>query len=261
MELGLSGRVAIITGAARGIGRAEAWALAREGAKVVVSYKTSHIQAEELLRDIHASGGEAITVQADVSRTDDVRRMVQAALDSFGRIDILVNNASLTGADYAGPGREIVNLPETEWDAMLDVNLKGTFLCTKYVAPVMISQGWGRIINTSSIVGRMGGGPGSSHYAAAKAGVIGFTKAASKELAPFGITVNAIVPGFINTETLQRSITPESKALAIRQTPVGRFGEPGEVGALVAFLASDKAGFITGAIMDINGGRIEYSRE
>lgn len=257
MDLGLSGKVAIVTGASRGIGRAEALVLGREGADVVVVFKTSSRAAEEVAADIRAMGRRALAIGADVSSSLDVQAMVSRTLQTLGKIDILVNNAGVSGKQV-GSGKCIVDLEEEDWHAMLSVHLTGTFLCTKYVAPSMINRHWGRIVNTSSILGRVGGRPGAASYGAAKAAIIAFTKSAAIELAPHGITVNAVAPGYIETAHLKSIMSPEFMEFARKQTPLGRFAQPEELADLVVFLASDKAGFLTGAIIDFHGGRMEY---
>jgi len=254
MDMGLEGRVAIVTGARRGIGRAECHALGREGARVVAADIVLGEELDSLIADIEGMGGSAIALKVDVSAPSDVSAMVDRSIATFGRVDILVNNAALTGAEYAGPERMIPHLAESEWRSMLDVNLTGSFLCMKYTVPHMINRGWGRIINTSSIVGQVGGAMGDAHYAASKAGIIGLTKSAAKELGQYGITVIAVAPGYVDTETLRESMTEETASLARSQVPVGRFGRPEELGALVAFLASEQSAYLSGAVIDFNGG-------
>jgi 3-oxoacyl-[acyl-carrier protein] reductase len=255
MDLGLRDRVAIVTGGSKGLGRAEAEALAAEGAAVVVVTAKSVAEGEQVVRGLLDKGGRAISVQADVSRSEDVRRLVETTVKTFGRIDILVNNAGTTGPHLNKP---LVDMPEELWDFMLDNHLKSAFLCIKYVAPHMLAQGWGRIINTSSVHGRVGGRPSLGHYGAAKAGVIGLTMTAARELGPKGITANVIAPGFIGTDTLRGILAPPTLEKLKQQIPLGRIGEPEEVGRLVAFLASEAASYLNGAVLDISGGRLEY---
>jgi len=255
MDLGLKERVAIVTGGSRGLGRAEAEALAAEGAAVVVAAAKSMAEADGLARELQAKGGRAVSIQADVTRSADVERLVATTLKVFGRLDILVNNAGTTGPQYNKP---IVDMPEELWDFMIGNHLKSAFLCIKYAAPQMIRQGWGRIINTSSVHGRVGGRPTLSHYGAAKAGVVALTMTAARELGPKGITANVIAPGFIGTPTLRGILAPPTLEKLSQQIPLGRIGEPAEVGRVVTFLASEAASYLNGVVLDISGGRLEY---
>jgi 3-oxoacyl-[acyl-carrier protein] reductase len=255
MDLGLRDRVAIVTGGSKGLGQAEAEALAAEGAAIVVATAKSVKEAELVVRGLLDKGGRAVSVQADVSRAEDVQRLVQTAVKTFGRLDILVNNAGTTGPHLNKP---LVDMPEDLWDFMIGNHLKSAFLCIKYAAPHMIAQGWGRIINTSSIHGRVGGRPSLGHYGAAKAGVVALTMTAARELGPKGITANVIAPGFIGTETLRGILAPPTLEKLQQQIPLGRIGEPREVGRVVAFLASEAASYLNGAVLDISGGRLEY---
>jgi 3-oxoacyl-[acyl-carrier protein] reductase len=255
MDLGLRDRVAIVTGGSKGLGQAEAEALAAEGAAVVVATAKSVKEAEQVVRGLLDKGSRAVSVQADVSRAEDVQRLVQTAVKTFGRLDILVNNAGTTGPHLNKP---LVDMPEELWDFMVGNHLKSAFLCIKYAAPHMIAQGWGRIINTSSIHGRVGGRPSLGHYGAAKAGVVALTMTAARELGPKGITANVIAPGFIGTETLRGILAPPTLEKLQQQIPLGRIGEPKEVGRVVAFLASEAASYLNGAVLDISGGRLEY---
>ncbi len=256
MDLGLKDRVAIVTGGSKGIGRAEAEALAAEGAAVVVATAKSVAEADEVVRGLLSKGSRAISVQADVTQSAEVQRLVETTMKAFGRLDILVNNAGTTGPHLNKP---LVDMPEDLWDFMVGNHLRSVFLCIKYAAPHMIKQGWGRIINTSSIHGRVGGRPTLGHYGAAKAGVIALTMTAARELGPKGITANAISPGFIGTETLRKILPPATMEKLQQQIPLGRIGEPQEVGRVVAFLASEAASFVNGAVVDLTGGRIEYA--
>jgi 3-oxoacyl-[acyl-carrier protein] reductase len=255
MDLGLRERVAIVTGGSKGLGRAEAEALAAEGAAVVVATAKSVKEGEQVVRGVLDKGGRAIAVQADVTRTEDVQRLVQTAMTTFGRLDILVNNAGTTGPHLNKP---LVEMPEDLWDFMLTNHLRSAFLCIKYAAPHMVAQGWGRIINTSSIHGRVGGRPSLGHYGAAKAGVVALTMTAARELGPKGVTANVIAPGFIGTETLRGILAQPTLEKLQQQIPLGRIGEPAEVGRVVAFLASEAASYLNGAVLDISGGRLEY---
>jgi 3-oxoacyl-[acyl-carrier protein] reductase len=256
VDLGLKERVAIVTGGSKGLGRAEAEALAAEGAAVVVATAKSVREGDQVVRDLLDKGGRALCVQADVSQTADVQRLVETTVQTFGRLDILVNNAGTTGPHLNKP---LMEMPEELWDFMIGNHLRSVFLCIKYAAPHMVRQGWGRIINTSSIHGRVGGRPTLGHYGAAKAGVIAVTMTAARELGPKGITANVIAPGFIGTETLRGILKPETLEKLRQQIPLGRIGEPVEVGRAVTFLASEAASFVNGAILDLTGGRLEYA--
>jgi 3-oxoacyl-[acyl-carrier protein] reductase len=248
--------VALVTGGAAGIGRAEAIALAEAGVDVAVLCHTDLAGAEETARRCRALGRRAVVVQADVRRSEEVRRAVDAAVQGLGRLDILVNNAGALGAQLNVP---LLELDESTWHLMLDSHLTGTFLCIKHAAPHMVRQRWGRVINTSSVHGRVGGRPTLGHYGAAKAGVIALTRTAARELGPHGVTVNAISPGYVETERLRATLPPERLDALARQIPVGRIGTPAEIGAAVAFLASDGAAFVNGAVLDVHGGRMEYA--
>lgn len=255
MEKNLLDKVAIVTGASRGIGKAEALALAFRGAAVVVNYSRSYEEALKTVDEIKSRGGQAIHCQADVSKPEEVRAMVQTALERFGHIDILVNNAGIAGPHI---GMSVVDTPEESWDLMIAVHLKGTFLCTKYTAPTMMKQKSGKIINTASVHGQVGGRPGMGNYGAAKAGVIALTKTCARELAPYGVLVNAISLGYVDTEMLSGMPGEVREELQNRQIPLGRLGRPEEIGELVAWLASPFCSYITGSVIDINGGRMEY---
>jgi 3-oxoacyl-[acyl-carrier protein] reductase len=243
----LPGRVAIVTGASRGIGRAIAIALAAEGAKVVVNYASSSRPADEVVATITQAGGEAIALQADVSQSDQVDNLIKTVMDQWGRIDILVNNAGITRDTL------LMRMKLEDWQAVIDLNLSGVFLCTRAVAKIMLKQKAGRIVNIASVAGQMGN-PGQGNYSAAKAGVIGFTKTIAKELASRGITVNAVAPGFITTD-----MTKDLKGTEelLKYIPLGRFGQPEEVAGLVRFLAADPAAaYITGQVMNVDGGMV-----
>lgn len=242
----LNEKVALVTGAARGLGRAIALELAAAGAKVVVNYAGSEAKAAEVVEQILAKGGEAFAVQADVGQADDVERLVKAALEEFGRIDILVNNAGIARDNL------LLRMKEADWDAVLNTNLKGVYLCTKAVSKGMLKQRSGVIINISSVVG-IAGNAGQANYAAAKAGVIGFTKSMAKELAPRGIRVNAVAPGYIATDMTE--ILPEEvKNEIISRIPLGQVGKPEDIAQAVLFLASPAAGYITGQTLVVDGG-------
>jgi len=242
----LSGKVALITGSARGIGRAVAERFCAEGATIVVNDVGSDAGARETLASLEASGGRGTVEMFDVSDASQVDAAVKNIVDAHGRIDILVNNAGITRDNL------LLRMSEEEFDAVLRVNLKGTYLLTKAVTRHMMKQRIGRVVNISSVVGMMGNA-GQSNYAAAKAGIIGFTKATARELAARNITVNAIAPGFIRTA--MTAALPEAVQKGfMAQIPLGRFAEPQEVAELALFLASDAAAYITGQVIGINGG-------
>jgi 3-oxoacyl-[acyl-carrier protein] reductase len=242
----LAGQVAIVTGASRGIGRAIALDLANEGAKVVVNYASSSKAADEIVQEIQAAGGEAIAVQANVSQPDEVDRLIEAAMTTWGRVDVLVNNAGITKDTL------LLRMKPEDWQSVIDLNLTGVFLCTRAVAKIMLKQKSGRIVNIASVAGQMGN-PGQANYSAAKAGVIGFTKTVAKELASRGITVNAVAPGFITTD-----MTAGLEAEGILQfIPLGRYGTPAEVAGMVRFLSADPAAaYITGQVFNVDGGMV-----
>ena len=242
----LGERVAIITGASRGIGRATALALAAEGANVVVNYASSSAAAEEVVKTISDAGGNAIALQADVSKLDQVDTLINKTLEKFGRVDVLVNNAGITRDTL------LLRMKPEDWQAVIDLNLTGVFLCTRAVSKVMLKQKSGRIINITSVAGQMGN-PGQANYSAAKAGVIGFTKAVAKELASRSITVNAVAPGFIATD-----MTSDLKSDEIlKYIPLARYGEPQEVAGMIRFLAADPAAaYITGQVFNVDGGMV-----
>jgi 3-oxoacyl-[acyl-carrier protein] reductase len=242
----LKDKVAIVTGASRGIGKAAALALVGQGAKVVINYARSSDAAEATVKEITDAGGEAIAVQADVSQSAEVDNLIKTTLDKFSRIDVLVNNAGITKDTL------LLRMKPEQWQAVIDLNLTGVFLCTKAVSKTMLKQRSGRIINIASVAGQMGN-PGQANYSAAKAGVIGFTKTVAKELANRGITVNAVAPGFIETD-----MTHDLKSDDIIQfIPLGRYGKPEEVAGTIRFLASDPAAaYITGQVFNVDGGMV-----
>ncbi|EKU43220.1 3-oxoacyl-[acyl-carrier-protein] reductase [Lysinibacillus sp. HST-98] len=244
----LEGKVAVVTGASRGIGRAIALKLADEGAKVVVNYSGSQAKAEEVVAMIQENGGEAIAVQASISQTEEVTALMDAAVKTYGSLDILVNNAGITRDNL------IMRMKEDEWDDVLNTNLKGVFLCTKAVTRQMMKQRAGRIINISSIVG-VAGNAGQANYVAAKAGVIGLTKTTAKELASRNILVNAIAPGFIETEMTEQ-LPADIKQGMLTQIPLAKLGQPEDIAKAVAFLASDDANYMTGQTLHIDGGMV-----
>jgi 3-oxoacyl-[acyl-carrier protein] reductase len=242
----LTGKVAIVTGSSRGIGRAIALLLARQGAKVVVNSGRSTEAADQVVAEIRAAGGEAINVSADVSVAADAERLIKTAIDTFGRLDILVNNAGTTRDTL------LMRMSEDDWDAVMDLNLKGTFHCTKAAVRPMLRAKTGRIINITSVSG-LAGNAGQANYAASKAGLVGFTRSVARELASRAITCNAVAPGYVPT-ALTNVLTDELKAKAVEAIPLGRTGTPEEIAAAVLYLASDEAAYVTGHVLTIDGG-------
>ena len=239
-------RAAIVTGGSRGIGRAVCLALAEQGVNVVVNYAGSAAAAEETAALCREKGVEAIAVQASVSDAAQVDALFEKAVETFGRVDILVNNAGITRDNL------IVRISEEDFDAVIDTNLKGAFLCCKKAARLMMRQRWGRIVNISSVVG-LRGNPGQTNYSASKAGVIGLTKSLAKELSSRNVTVNAVAPGFIDTD-MTRVLSEAARTAILSQVPLGTFGQPEDVARTVAFFAGENAGYITGQVLCVDGG-------
>ncbi len=242
----LRDKVALVTGASRGIGRAVAIELASRGAFVIINYAQNESGAREALSEIENSGGKGQVRQFDVSDFSRVQDEINRAGEEFRGLHILVNNAGITKDGL------LLRMKEEDWDSVFSVNLKGVFNCTRAVAKIMMKQRFGRIVNITSIIGEMGNA-GQSNYSAAKAGIIGFTKSAAKELGSRGITVNAVSPGFIETD-MTRNLPQNVREKYIEAIPLGRFGLPGDVAKVVAFLASDGASYITGEVVRVNGG-------
>ncbi|MEG9296622.1 3-oxoacyl-[acyl-carrier-protein] reductase [Mangrovibacillus sp. Mu-81] len=246
--MNVNGKVAIVTGASRGIGREIALELAREGANVVVNYSGSESKANEVVDEIKSIGREALAIQCNVADSESVQSMVKETISHFGALDILVNNAGITKDNL------LMRMKENEWDDVININLKGVFLCTKAVTRQMMKQRSGRIINISSIVG-VSGNPGQANYVAAKSGVIGLTKTAAKELAPRGITVNAIAPGFISTDMTDQ-LPEDVRNEMLKLIPLNRFGDPKDIAKVVSFMASESSSYITGQTLHIDGGMV-----
>lgn len=242
----LDSKVALVTGASRGIGREIALTLAEEGANVVINYVGNKEKAEQVALEIKELGREALVVKADVSSSQEVEKLISSTIDYFGKIDILVNNAGITRDNL------IVRMKEDDWDKVIDTNLKSVFLLSKAVSRLMMKQKSGKIINMASVVGILGNA-GQSNYVAAKAGVIGLTKSLARELAPRGINVNAIAPGYIETD-MTGELSEEIKVKIYEQIPLGKIGSPKEIANVAKFLASEQASYITGQVIHVDGG-------
>lgn len=242
----LRDKVALVTGGSRGIGRAIVLSLAKEGAKVLINYKGNEKAAMETLEEVKKIGAEGEIFRADVSVEEEVEKMFNFILEKWGRLDILVNNAGITKDNL------LIRMKNEEWDQVINTNLKGVFYCTRAAVKIMLKQRYGRIINVSSVIG-LRGNIGQANYAAAKAGIIGFTKAVAREVASRGITVNAVAPGFILTD-MTEVLSEEMKKKVLEEIPMGRFGNPEDVANAVKFLASDEASYITGVVLSIDGG-------
>src|SRR5699024_5517034 len=247
-KMSLKGKIALVTGSSRGIGRAIALQLARKGAHVAVNYAGNEKKAEEVVLELKKIGVEAIKIRANVADEKDVKAIIEEVVKQFGRLDILVNNAGITKDNL------LLRMKADEFDSVIETNLKGAFLCTKTVARQMMKQRYGRIINIASIVG-VSGNPGQANYVAAKAGLIGLTKSTAKELATRNILVNAIAPGFITTD-MTDVLSDEQKDAILSQMPLEKLGEPEDVANVVCFLASDDAKYMTGQTIHVDGGMV-----
>ncbi|MCO7174664.1 3-oxoacyl-[acyl-carrier-protein] reductase [Sporolactobacillus kofuensis] len=244
--MGLQNKVALVTGASRGIGHAIAIKLAKQGASIIVNYSGNKVRAEETASEIRSVGAEAFVWQCDISDESAVQEMIKQSIDHFGHLDIVVNNAGITRDGL------LMRMKETDWDAVLNTNLKGVFLVTKAALRPMMRQKQGRIVNVASVVGILGN-PGQANYVAAKAGVIGLTKATAREVASRGITVNAVAPGFIVTEMTDQ-LPEDVKSKMQSEIPLGKLGTPEDVAGVVLFLASDESKYMTGQTLSVDGG-------
>lgn len=242
----LSGKSALVTGGAKRIGRGIALALAQAGASVAITFRTSGAEAAQTVREIEALGARTLAVECDVRSEDSVRRALAATIGAFGRLDVLVNNAGVTKDGL------LLRMKEADWDAVMDVNLKGAFNCTREAAKVMSKARYGRIVNVSSVVGEMGN-PGQANYCASKAGMIGLTKSVAKELARRNVTANAVTPGFIETD-MTRDLSDKAREALLEQIPMARLGSGDDIAAAVLFLVSAGASYITGHVLSVNGG-------
>ena len=243
----LAEQVALVTGASRGIGAVIAQRLAQDGAKVAINYQASGAAARQVVQGIRGTGGEATLISGDVSKEEDAGALVKGVIEQWGRIDILVNNAGITR------DRLLLRMTPDDWDRVLEVNLRGAFLCTKFVMPHLIRRRQGRVVNISSVVG-LGGNAGQANYAASKAGLIGFTKAVAREVASRNITVNALAPGFIDTGGMVDQMTEEARKAVLGRIPMERFGSADDVAEAVSFLCGPGAGYITGQVITVDGG-------
>lgn len=254
MDFGIRGKAALVTGAARGIGKAEALALAAEGCAIAIN-DIDYDAADATVAELRASGIEAVACTGDVSDELGAGAVVERAHRELGALDILINNAGAGGKHL---GRHAAEMSVDDWDVILRTHLRSTFLCSKFAVPLMQGRGYGRIVNTSSMNVTGGGRPGVTNYSAAKAGVIGFTRTLAKEVGEDGITVNAIAPGYVET-ALIAGFSEEQRAVITRQNPIGRFCRPDEVGSLIAYLCSTQASFINGALICMDGGKRDFS--
>ncbi|MBU3217566.1 3-oxoacyl-[acyl-carrier-protein] reductase [Clostridium estertheticum] len=247
-ELMLKGKTAVVTGASRGIGRAIALKLAKDGANVVVNYRNSVDAVQKVVKEIEALGVKVLAIQADISSYTDVENMIKKSVEEFGSIDILVNNAGITKDGL------LMRMKEADFDSVIDINLKGAFNCTRHVAAIMLKQRSGRIINISSVSG-LTGNAGQVNYSAAKAGIIGMTKSVAKEFGSRGVTCNAVAPGYIQTD-MTEDLPAKVKDTIMGTIPLKRLGRPEDVANVVAFLATDEAAYITGQVINVDGGMV-----
>lgn len=244
----LQGRVAVITGGSKGIGKAIALKFAKLGANIVINYRNGSAAVEDTLKELESIGVKAIAVKGDISNFNEAEKVIKSAVDNFGSIDILVNNAGITADSL------ILRMKEEDFDKVIEVNLKGAFNCIRHAAAYMVKNRYGKIINISSVVG-LTGNIGQANYAASKAGILGLTKSVARELAPRGINVNAVAPGFIETD-MTSVLSNKVKEISLSNIPFNRFGKPEDVGELVAFLSSDKSSYITGQVINVDGGMV-----
>ena len=246
--ISLEGQVALVTGSSRGIGAAIARRLAQAGAKIALNYNASIAAATEVMDSINADGGDAMIIAGDVADEFQVEQTIKAVIARFGRVDILINNAGIHR------DRLLLRMTPADFDEVLQVNLRGAFLCTKYVMPHLIRQHYGRVVNMSSVVG-LTGNPGQANYAAAKAGLIGFTKAVAREVASRNVTVNAVAPGYIATGMVE-DLTDDQRSQILERIPMGRFGTSEDIAETILFLSSKGAGYLTGQVLTVDGGLI-----
>lgn len=244
----MQGRVALVTGGGRGIGRAIAVRLAEGGARIAISYRSNDEAAVETVKLVREAGAECESFKSDVSSSEDVAALMKGVAEAFGPVEILVNNAGMTRDNI------MMRMKDAEFDEVIQTNLKGTYLCTRAALRAMVRARWGRIVNLSSVVGLMGNA-GQANYAASKAGIIGMTKSVAREVANRGITANAVAPGYVLTE-LTDGLPEEIKGRVLEQIPVGRFGEPEDVAEVVAFLVGDGAAYVTGQTIAVDGGMV-----
>jgi len=244
----LKGKTAVITGSSRGLGKAIAFKLASMGANIVINGTNGSAAIDATYEEFKAAGFNVLVVKGNVNDENDVKNLVNSAVETFGTIDILVNNAGIT------KDKPMAMMSEQDWDDVIDINLKGSFLCTKYTGKVMIKKRTGKIINISSVAGRYGN-PGQANYSASKAGLIGLTKTVAKEFAPRGITCNVVTPGLIVSD-MTEALPEDIRKNYLKNIPLGRFGTPEDVANVVAFLASDDSNYVTGQVIDIDGGLV-----